>query len=83
MDNQNPTFYIKGIEEYPNNKLQVFNRWGVMVYETKGYDNTWEGISTRSMTLSRGDKLPIGTYYYSLDLGNGSELIIGWLYINN
>ncbi len=82
IDAENPTFFIKGIEEYPNNTLSVYNRWGVLVYATSGYNNTWTGISMRGHTISRGEQLPTGTYFYSLDLGDGTKLIVGWLYIN-
>ena len=55
---------------------------GVLVYATSGYNNTWTGISMRGHTISRGEQLPTGTYFYSLDLGDGTKLIVGWLYIN-
>jgi gliding motility-associated-like protein len=61
-DGSNDVFYIYNIWLYPNNKLTIYNRWGTLVYETDGYINDWDG--TR-----KGEKLPVATYYYVLDLG--------------
>ena len=52
-DNINDIFVITNANKYPSNLLQVFNRWGKLVFEMKDYDNTWDG----------GD-LADGTYYY-------------------
>lgn len=74
-------FFIECIGKFPNNYLQVFNRWGTEVFEMKGYDNSWEGTSTGAETMGAVRKLPIGTYYYTLDLGDGESTKNGWLYI--
>ncbi|WP_158447845.1 PKD domain-containing protein [Aquimarina longa] len=81
-DGTNDVFYIDCITRYPNNKLIVYNRWGNIVFERKGYDNTWNGTSEGRATIYVQDKLPVGTYYYILDLGEGSKPKAGWLYIN-
>ncbi|NNE30734.1 MAG: DUF11 domain-containing protein, partial [Winogradskyella sp.] len=78
----NDTFVIDCIERFPNNTLEVFNRWGNKVYTKKGYLNDWEGISNGRSVVNQSEELPVGTYYYVLDLGNGSEPRVGWLYIN-
>ena len=75
-DGQNDTFYIDCITQYPDNQLQIFNRWGNLVYYRKGYDNTWDGKADGSAKT-----LPEGTYFYILDLGNGSSKKSGWLYL--
>ncbi|MDG5493129.1 gliding motility-associated C-terminal domain-containing protein, partial [Psychroserpens sp. SPM9] len=81
-DGVNEFFVIDCIETFPNNTLEIYNRWGNIVYETRGYRNDWGGTSNGRVVLSEGDKLPVGTYYYVIDLGNGSEPRVGWLYIN-
>ena len=81
-DGDNDTFYIDCISRYPNNELIIYNRWGNIVYSKKGYDNTFEGTSNGRATIYREQKLPVGTYYYTLDLGDGSNPKAGWLYIN-
>ncbi|WP_163401422.1 gliding motility-associated C-terminal domain-containing protein, partial [Flavobacterium fluviatile] len=75
-DGQNDTFYIDCITQYPDNELSVFNRWGDLVYFRKGYDNSWDGKAEGSAKT-----LPEGTYFYILDLGNGSPKTSGWLYL--
>jgi len=76
-------FFIKCIEQFPNNYLQVYNRWGTEVFDMKGYDNTWGGATTGEATMGAERKLPIGTYFYTLDLGDGQPKKNGWLYISN
>jgi gliding motility-associated-like protein len=69
-DGVNDGFVIKGLEKYPQNKIEIFNRWGNKVYEKAPYDNSWSGTSRRNGTVVLGDGvLPNGTYYYVLDFG--------------
>ena len=81
-DGVNDFFVIDCINQYTNNTLEIFNRWGNRVYKKKGYNNTWDGVSTGRATVNAGEKLPVGTYYYVLDLGDGSKPKKGWIYIN-
>ncbi|MDX6187709.1 gliding motility-associated C-terminal domain-containing protein, partial [Flavobacterium sp. Fl-77] len=39
-DSMNERFYIQGIECYPDNTVQIYNRWGVLVFERDHYNNT-------------------------------------------
>ena len=78
---KNEFFVIDCINNYPNNELQIYNRWGNVVYIKEGYDNTFDGISNGRAVVNKNKKLPVGTYYYILDLGDGSEPRSGWLYI--
>ena len=66
-DGINDFFVIRSLELYPETSLQVFNRWGHMVYESSDYQNEWDG---KNMT---GEDLPDDTYYYILALQNGDE----------
>lgn len=77
-DGVNDYFIIKGIEAFPNNVVKVFNRWGVKVFEVKGYNNRdkiFDGTSSARATMDASGKLPQGTYYYVIELNdpNGKE----------
>jgi gliding motility-associated-like protein len=80
-DGVNDLFVIRGIQNYPNNSFLIYNRWGNKVFEAKPYQNNWDGKSDFGLILS-GDELPIGTYFYLLDLGIGSDVIKGTIYLN-
>jgi len=71
-DGVNDVFTILGLEEYPNHKIQVINRWGAVVYESESYQNDWEGVANSNGFLGN-DRLPVGTYFIIVDLGDGSE----------
>jgi len=81
-DGDNDFFVIQGLQNYPNNTLRIYNRWGNIVFEQEKYQNNFEGFSNGRATVKRDEKLPVGSYYYLLDLGDGSKAIAGWLYIN-
>ena len=86
-DGKNDYFHIGGIERYPNNVVRIYNRWGVKVFETEGYDNVtrvFRGISNGRVTVEQAEKLPQGTYYYVIeyyDSNNNKESLVGWLYL--
>lgn len=81
-DGVNDYFKIDCISRYPNNTLQVYNRWGNIVFEKRSYNNDWDGTPNGRAIVQKEDQLPVGTYYYVLDLGDGSEPRTDWLYIN-
>ena len=86
-DGKNDYFHIGGIENYPNNVVRIYNRWGVKVFEVSGYDNVtrvFKGISDGRVTVEASDKLPQGTYYYVIeyyDQNNNKQSEVGWLYL--
>lgn len=87
-DGLNDSFVIKGIDQFLDNQVEIYNRWGVKVYDAKSYnesDNMFKGFSDGRATIKRGDKLPTGTYFYILKYNTGKEVKerTGYLYINN
>jgi len=79
-DGTNDLFRIDCIESYPNNELKVYNRYGALVYSKQHYENDWNGTANVSGVINRGDMLPTGTYFYVIDIGDGT-VKKGWLSI--
>ena len=73
-DGMNETFVFDILnlrpDEFPENELIIFNRWGDVIYEAKPYNNDWNG------TNADGTEIPEGTYYYVLRLNIGEGDII-------
>lgn len=87
-DGVHDTLEIRGLENYPNNTVRIYNRWGVMVFQTKAYassGNVFDGTSQGRVTVDKDNKLPVGTYFYVIDYqetsGNMKQLT-GYIYIN-
>jgi gliding motility-associated-like protein len=79
-DGINDFMKIINIEFYPKNKVSIFNRWGDRVFEMTGYNNAERNFRGES-NISGTSKLPAGTYFYTIHLGNGSGKKTGYLMI--
>ncbi|MCH2215848.1 MAG: gliding motility-associated C-terminal domain-containing protein [Flavobacteriales bacterium] len=80
-DGINDVFVITSLNEFfPNNSIQIFNRWGAEVLSAAPYNNDWAGKAETG--LNAGEVLPVGTYWYILDLGDGTEPIMDFIYLN-
>jgi gliding motility-associated-like protein len=77
-DGFNDQMYIKGLENYPNNGIRIYNRAGSLVYEAKPYPNNFNGEANRNL---KGE-LTQGTYFYMLDLGDGKKPITGYIFLS-
>jgi gliding motility-associated-like protein len=71
-DGINDTWIIEHLADYPNVRMQVFNRYGQLVFESKGYTKPWDGTMN-------GKSLPFGTYYYVIEPGNGRNPVTGYV----
>ena len=80
-DGINDLFVIRGIDRFTNNTLTIFNRWGDKMFEATPYKNEWNGDSQTGIRVG-GNKLPTGTYFYVLDLGNETAIYKGIVYLN-
>ncbi|MDB4709910.1 YDG domain-containing protein, partial [Flavobacteriaceae bacterium] len=81
-DGINDVWTIENILAYPNNLVNVFNRSGKLVFKQRGYQGDWNGESNQISSGRSGNKLPVGSYLFMIDLGDGNGLVRGWLYIN-
>jgi gliding motility-associated-like protein len=89
-DGKNEYFKIAGIKNYPDNTVEIYNRWGVKVFETTAYDtngNVFRGVSEGRATVTSDGKLPDGTYFYIVNVKNNTgETILkeaGYLHLSN
>lgn len=62
-DGVNPTFSIYNLEHYPKSRLEIYNRWGLKLYESADYQNDWDGKNA-----------PDGTYYFILYVRDGRTI---------
>jgi gliding motility-associated-like protein len=64
-DGLNDTWELTNIEKFPNNQVEIFNRWGEQLYLKKGYNNVngWNG-------KYNNQDLPVGTYYFVIKLND-------------
>jgi gliding motility-associated-like protein len=71
-DGNHDRWVIKSLESYPGATIEIYNRYGQLVYKTTGYDpnNAWDG-------KLNGVPLPVGTYYYIINPKNGRGILSG------
>lgn len=73
-DGINDNWVIENIENFPDNKVTIFNRWGNKVWDTKDYNNTsnfWNGQTQTGAVLTSG------TYFYVIEIDKGIKK--GWV----
>lgn len=84
-DGRNDTWEIPELVNYPKNVVKVFNRWGNLVFEQKGYYTGWDArsnVDNGANRLMDNKQLPEGTYYYIIDLGEpDTEPYVGYMQI--
>ncbi len=90
-DGRNDHFQIDNSENrecFPSVKVEVYNRWGVLVFESNDYDNgsrAFKGISEGRTTINKNDGLPTGTYFYIIQYTTSdgkTENKDGYLYLS-
>lgn len=73
-DGVNDTWILGGLEFFPQAKVNVFNRWGQLVFESRGYPAPWDG-------KFRGEFLPVADYYYIIEYDKSKDPLVGTLTI--
>jgi gliding motility-associated-like protein len=69
-DGINDTWNIKNLADYQDCTVNVFNRYGQKVYSSHGYSVPWDG-------RMNGSPLPVGTYYYVINVKQGEPPMTG------
>lgn len=73
-DNINDHWNVVGLYTYPQAQITVFNRYGSIIFSSKGYDKPWDGTYN-------GKPVAVGTYYYVIDLKRERKRFSGSLLI--
>ena len=89
-DGVHDVFEIKGLSNlYPDFELQIYNRWGNVVYDYKHNGNPltepiwWDGYSNGRMTINSSSQVPAGTYFYTLYFNkDNAKPRAGYVYLN-
>jgi gliding motility-associated-like protein len=69
-DGINDTWVITGLSSFPGATVDVFNRYGQLVFHSENYNKAWDGTYN-------GNPLPVGTYYYIIEPKNNEKKIAG------
>ena len=69
-DGFNDYWFVEDIDQFSGNKVQIYNRWGELIFEDSCSPNCWDGKID-------GKDAPIGAYYYIIDHNDGTELLKG------
>lgn len=62
-DGKNDLWVIDYLEQFPSNTVEIYNRWGELLFFSKGYQTPFDGTY-------KGKNLPVGTYYYVIHLNH-------------
>ena len=74
-DGFNDDLVIVGLNNYPDARIEIYNRWGELVYSANPYNNDWGGETNGSRAI--GTDVPDGTYFYVLHLNDTQEPFSG------
>lgn len=72
-DGINDGWEIANLSRYPKPTVQVYDRWGRLVFQSTGYARAWKG------TTNNNASLPVGVYYYVITPGETNERFTGWV----
>jgi gliding motility-associated-like protein len=82
-DGINDRLVIEGIENSPNNMMEIYNRYGILVFSKQNYTDEFEGLSNRKDVIDRGSGLASGIYYYIITLTDLKQKHQGYLYLTS
>ncbi len=71
-DGINDDWQVRFLAQYPNCRVEIFNRSGIKLFESKGYNRPWDGTY-------KGKPVPVATYYYLIHLNNDEPPLSGFV----
>src|SRR5690606_31480834 len=69
-DGINEFLMIEAVNDYPHNRMTIFNRNGTLLWEASGYNNN--GVAFRGISTGQ-QLLPAGTYFYILEVQDDNK----------
>ncbi len=82
-DGQNDALVIEDLDTSASNSIQIFDRYGVMVYSKDNYQNDFDGRSNREQVIQRNSGLASGIYFYIITMHDLQQKHQGYLYLSN
>ena len=84
----NDKLKIEGVEHFTVNKIEVYNRYGNLVWSIANYNNitnVFKGMANVNGVVSKGSYLPSGTYFFVLTYPNECEnsKLKGFIHLDN
>ncbi|RYY18682.1 MAG: gliding motility-associated C-terminal domain-containing protein, partial [Sphingobacteriaceae bacterium] len=73
-DGVNDVWNIQNLDRYPECIMDIYNRYGMLMFHSTGYGTAWDG-------RYKGEQVPVGTYYYVLNLKDGTKNYGGYVTI--
>ncbi len=83
-DNQNAVFYVEGLRDiFLNFKIDIFNRWGKLVWTGNNNTDDWNGLSNQEIRFDNTTISPRDTYFYVIELNDPDypKPLVGYLYL--
>ncbi len=81
-DGNNDSLIIPELELSPNNTLQIFDRYGLKVFEMENYTDEFQGFANTGTILMGKEKgLPIGVYFFIVEMKDLDLDFQGFLYL--
>ncbi|WP_425234461.1 gliding motility-associated C-terminal domain-containing protein [Ulvibacterium sp.] len=82
-DGKNDFLVLEGIENSPNNTMQIFDRYGVLVYSKTNYNNEFNGLSNQGAIVNKNAGLASGVYFYIITMNDLRQKHQGYLYVSS
>ena len=70
-DNINDTWSLENTFLYEDSQVRVYGRFGKLLFQSVGYTSPWDGKN------EKGNDVPEGAYFYSIEIGHGFDAIKG------
>jgi len=70
-DGINDTWSLEDTFLYEDSEVKIYGRFGRLLFHSVGYHDKWDGSN------KKGNAVPDGVYFYSIDIGHGFDQING------